>query len=105
MLGEEGGTMPAYVIFQGDVQDEALYEEYKPKAAASIAAAGGRFLVRGGPAEQLEGDPVAGRNVVIEFPDRESALSWYHGDAYAEARALRQRASVGRMVLVEGVSA
>ena len=59
--------MTAYVIADVQVTDAAAYEPYRPLAAASIAQFGGRFLVRGGPVELLEGEPQPERIVVIEF--------------------------------------
>jgi uncharacterized protein (DUF1330 family) len=93
----------AYVIYQGEVLDPERYEEYRPKAAASILAAGGRYVVRGGEVAVLEGDPPAGRTVVIEFPTREAALAWYHGDDYTAARRVREGAAHARMYVVDGV--
>jgi uncharacterized protein (DUF1330 family) len=95
--------MAAYVIYQGEVTDPVRYEEYKVRAAASIAGAGGRYLARGGDVEVLEGEPPAGRSVVVEFPTMRAALDWYRGDAYAEARALREGAATARMYVVDGL--
>lgn len=95
--------MAAYVIYQGEVLDPQRYEEYKIKAAASIAAAGGRYLVRGGDIEPLEGDPPAGRTVVLEFPTLQAATDWYRGEEYAAARKIREKAARARMFVVAGV--
>ena len=94
--------MPAYVIYQGDVLDPERYEEYKTKAAASILAAGGRYLVRGGPVEVLEGEPPAGRTVVLEFPTMEAAVGWYRSDEYTAIREIRKNAARARLYAVEG---
>ncbi len=91
------------MIFQGEVADAERYEQYKAAAAGSVEAAGGRYLVRGGPAEALDGGAPPGRTVVIEFPDQASALAWYNGHVYASARQLRLEAAQGRMYVVEGV--
>ena len=96
--------MAAYVIYQGEVTDPARYEDYKASAAASIARAGGRYLARGGAVEVLEGDPPAGRTVVVEFPTMQAALDWYRSDAYTEARALREGAATARLYVVDGVA-
>jgi uncharacterized protein (DUF1330 family) len=93
----------AYVVYQGEVTDPERYDEYKVKAAASIIAAGGRYLVRGGDVEVLEGEPPAGRTVVLEFPTMQSALDWYRGDEYRDIRKLRQGAARARMYVVDGV--
>ena len=96
--------MPAYVIYEAQVLDPEAYEAYKTSAAASVAAAGGRYIVRGGPVEVLEGDPPQGRTVVVEFPTMEAALAWYHSAAYTDARRLRERAARARMYLIDGVT-
>ncbi len=95
--------MTAYVIYQGEVTDPDRYEEYRPKAAASIEAAGGRYVVRGGETQSLEGEPPAERTVVIEFPTVQAALDWYHGEQYTAARRLREGAARARMYVVAGV--
>jgi uncharacterized protein (DUF1330 family) len=92
------------VIYQGEVTDPEQYEQYKARAAASIEAAGGRYIVRGGDFDVLEGEAPAGRTVVVEFPSREAALAWYRGAAYTEARALREHAARARLYVVDGVS-
>ena len=95
--------MPAYVIYQGEVLDPDRYEEYKVKAAASLLAAGGRYVVRGGDIEVLEGDAPAGRTVVVEFPSMAAAVAWYHGPEYTEARKLREGAAIAWMYVVDGI--
>jgi uncharacterized protein (DUF1330 family) len=94
--------VPAYVIYQAEVLDPDRYEEYKAKAGPSIAAAGGRYLVRGGETKSLEGDAPAGRTVVAEFPTMAAALEWYSGEEYTEARKLREGAARASMYIVEG---
>jgi uncharacterized protein (DUF1330 family) len=95
--------MAAYVIYQGEVIDPERYEEYKTKGAASIVAAGGRYLVRGGDVEVLEGDPPAGRTVLLEFPTMQAALDWYRSDEYTAIRTIREGAARARMYVVDGV--
>ena len=69
--------MPAYIIADIQVTDPANYDQYRPLAAASIARFGGRFAVRGGKVDLLEGAPKPERIVVIEFPDVDTAHRWY----------------------------
>jgi len=88
----EVATTAAYVIAQVEVTDPGAYAVYRSGVLPTIEAAGGRFLVRGGAFELLEGS-CPSRTVVIEFPDRRAALGWYHGPAYAALRKLRQAAS------------
>ncbi len=94
--------MAAYVIYQGEVTDPDRYEQYKTKAAESILAAGGRYIVRGGEAEVLEGEPPAGRTVVLEFPTRQAALAWYRSEEYTAIRRLREGAARARLYVVDG---
>lgn len=96
--------MTAYVIYQGEVLNPVRYDEYKTKAAESILRAGGRYLVRGGDAEVLEGEAPAGRTVVLEFPSMQDAIAWYRSDEYSEIRKLREGAARARMYAVEGIS-
>jgi uncharacterized protein (DUF1330 family) len=94
--------MPAYVIADVKVGNPVGYEPYRPLAAASIARFGGRFLVRGGTAELLEGTSEPERTVVIEFPDIDTARRWYNSDEYQQALKIRQANSTARVILVEG---
>jgi uncharacterized protein (DUF1330 family) len=94
--------MAAYVIADIRVTDPTGYEPYRPLAAASIARFGGRYLVRGGEAVLFEGVPAPERVVVIEFPDLATAQRWYQSEEYQSALKIRQAASQGRLVLVDG---
>jgi uncharacterized protein (DUF1330 family) len=96
--------MPAYFIGEIQVTDSVAYDQYRPLAAASIARFGGRFIVRGGKADLLEGEPQPERIVVVEFPDAETAQRWYHSEEYQAALKIRQAASRGRVFLVEGAA-
>ena len=94
--------MAAYVIGEIEVTDPALYEDYRKQVLATIEKHGGRFLVRGGSVEPLEGGWSPKRLVLLEFPNMQKALGWYRSGDYAPLIKLRQRASRGKLVLVEG---
>ena len=94
--------MPAYVIVQIQIHDLATYERYKVLAPPSIAAYGGRYIVRGGKTVTLEGEWQPPRIVVLEFPNLEKAQAWWASPEYAEAKALRQSVSDAEMIAVEG---
>ncbi len=96
--------MPAYVIVDVKITDPQLYEEYKKLTPASIAAWQGKFIVRGGATETLEGDWQPGRFVVLEFPNADLAVQWWHSTEYAPAKNIRQRAASTKMILAEGVT-
>jgi uncharacterized protein (DUF1330 family) len=95
--------VPAYVIYQSDVADEARYEDYKALAAPSVVAAGGKYLVRGGDGEAMEGELPASRTVILEFPSRTAALEWYQSPEYTEIRKLRAGIAKATLYVVDGV--
>ena len=94
--------MPAYIIVEVEVHDQERYEKYKSMVPPSLAAYGGRFMVRGGKVETLEGDWAPKRFVIVEFPSLEKAKAWWSSTEYAEAKALRQATAKTQMILVEG---
>ncbi|MDH4044181.1 MAG: DUF1330 domain-containing protein [Gemmatimonadota bacterium] len=94
--------MSAYVIVNIEVTDPAPYEEYKRLAHATVVQYDGRYIVRGGAAEQLEGNWEPKRVVVLEFPTMARAREWFDSPEYAPARKIRQAAAVSDMILVEG---
>ena len=95
--------MAAYVIAEVDVQDAALFEEYRKLVPPTIAQYGGKYVVRGGATETKEGGWAPTRLVVLEFPTMARAREWYHSPEYAPALAMRLKAAKGRLILVEGV--
>ena len=95
--------MPAYVVVEIEVLDAERYETYKRMVPPSLAAYGGRFVVRGGAAETLEGEWSPKRLVIVEFPSLERAKAWWGSPEYAEAKALRQATARTQMIVVEGV--
>ena len=94
--------MPGYVIADVTVTDPETYAGYRALTPGTIAAFGGRFLVRGGDHEVLVGAWTPGRLVLLEFDSPAQAAAWYDSPAYVEARAIRQRASTGSLVLLAG---
>lgn len=94
--------MPAYVVVEVEVEDPIRYEEYKKMVPPSLTAYGGRFLVRGGKVENLEGDWSPKRLVIAEFPSVEQAKAWWSSPEYADAKALRQATAKTQMIVVEG---
>jgi uncharacterized protein (DUF1330 family) len=96
--------MPAYVIADVDVSDPAKYEGYKALSPGAVAAAGGKFLARGGETAVLEGGWTPARMVVIEFADIAAAKAFYDSELYRQARAARAGATRRfNMVVVQGV--
>jgi uncharacterized protein (DUF1330 family) len=95
--------MPAYVIVEVDIYDPASYEEYKKLTPASITSYDGKFIIRGGKTECLEGNWNPERIVVLEFPSVERAKEWWASSGYSEAKKIRQRSAKTKMIVVEGM--
>ena len=95
--------MAAYIIVDVEITDPERYAAYIRVVPPTIAKYGGRFLVRGGKAETLEGSWNPRRVVVVEFPTSDKAREWWASEEYRGPRALRQSASITDMILVEGV--
>ena len=95
--------MAAYIIVNVDVQDAAGFEAYRQAVPGTIAQHGGRYIVRGGPHETLEGTWQPTRLVVLEFPSVAAAKRWYGSEEYRRIKPLRLQHARGDMVLVEGI--
>ena len=91
-----------YILAEVEVTDPALFETYRPLAAASIAAFGGNYLVRGGATEALEGEGTPGRMVLLEFSSPERAMEWYRSVEYQKALAIRLKAATTKVRLLTG---
>jgi uncharacterized protein (DUF1330 family) len=96
--------MAAYFIVELDITDPAGFEDYRKRVPATIERYGGRYLVRGGTLETIEGSWTPKRVVVLEFPSLDQARRWYHSEEYRELKPLRLRTSRGSIVLVEGAA-
>lgn len=94
--------MSAYVIGEIKIHDARLYDEYRSQVQATLDDYDGRFVVRGGAVELLEGEWNPPRLVVLEFPDLERARAWWSSAEYTEPKAMRQRAAVSQLILVDG---
>jgi uncharacterized protein (DUF1330 family) len=90
-----------YWIARVDVTDPDAYRQYVAANGVAFAKFGGRFLVRGGKFETMEGSSRQ-RNVVIEFPTYEAAHACWTSPEYKKVHKLRANASVGDLVIIEG---
>jgi uncharacterized protein (DUF1330 family) len=95
--------MKAYIIVDVTIHDQSVYEQYRKLTPDSLIPFGGKFLVRGGDTETLEGTWEPGRVVVLEFPSKEQAKAWWSSEQYEVAKKIRQRSAYTQMILVEGV--
>ena len=95
--------MAVYMIAQLEITDAETFKRYSEQVAATVQQYGGRYLVRGGSVETLEGAVSGRRLVVVEFDSKESAKRWYSSAEYVPLIKLRQSASEGDIVLVDGI--
>jgi uncharacterized protein (DUF1330 family) len=95
--------MPAYLFANVEVTDAAGYEDYRQRVTATIEAFGGRYLVRGGATEVLEGEWTPKRLVILEFADMARLKAWYHSPEYRPLIELRQKTTTSTLIAVEGV--
>jgi len=91
-----------YLIGEIEVTNMAGYEEYRREVPATIAAYGGRYVVRAGEATLLEGSGGPGRMVVLEFDSPEKAKAWYNSPEYQAILPHRLKNSKGRAIIVAG---
>jgi uncharacterized protein (DUF1330 family) len=94
--------MSAYVIVEIDITDPIGYEDYKKQASATVHQYGGKYMVRGGKSEVLEGNWNPKRIVVLEFDSMQRAKEWLNCEEYREPRKLRHQTAKTNMILLEG---
>jgi uncharacterized protein (DUF1330 family) len=94
--------MAAYVILDIEITDPVRFEDYKRASTKVVAEFGGKFIVRGGTNEVLEGSWRPHRVVVIEFESMEKVRTWWTSESYKKAKAIRLPAARVSAVLVEG---
>ena len=95
--------MSAYVIVEIEILDPVGYEDYKQLAGVTVEKYGGKYIVRGGKTEVLEGNWNPKRIVVLEFGTAERAKEWLNCEEYREPRKMRHRTARTNMILVEGM--
>ena len=94
--------MAAYVIVDIEVTDPTTYEEYRVLVPPLVAKYGGKYLVRGGNFEKVEGDWTPTRLVVLEFESLERAKEFYNSEEYEPVKQIRLKSTKSNMVMVEG---
>jgi uncharacterized protein (DUF1330 family) len=97
--------MRGYIVAVLDIRNREAFEDYRRRVPETIDRHGGRYLVRGGAYEKLEGEWEPRRLTVVEFESTAAARRWYDSDDYRPLRELRSRAAASNLLLVEGVEA
>ena len=95
--------MPGYMIADVTVTDPEGFEEYRKLVSATIETYGGRYLVRGGATETVEGDWNPSRLVVLEFDSVDQARAWYYSDEYAGPKEMRHNSATTNAIFAEGM--
>lgn len=95
--------MSAYIIVDLEITDPALFEQYRAAVPATISAYGGKYLVRGGAFEALEGNWQPKRVIVLQFESMARLKEWYGSPDYAPLRSLRAKCAKVNVIAVEGL--
>ncbi len=95
--------MAAYMIVNIDILDASAFKEYQSRFPALMEQFGGRYIVRGGATEQVEGDWEPRRLIVIEFPTIGDARRLVASEEYQALKRIRDRSTRTDFILVEGV--
>lgn len=90
-----------YWLVRADITNKTMFEEYAKRTPSAINKYGGKFLVRAGNYECVEGT-TRSRNSIIEFPSYQAALDCWHSTEYREAKTFRSGAADLDIVLIEG---
>lgn len=96
--------MSAYIIVQVRVHHADAYADYRARVPPTLEPYGGKFIVRGGQVETLEGDWSPERFVILEFPNVERAKAWHASPEYQSVAAIRYQNATSQMIVVEGLN-
>ena len=104
MIHAQAGTSPAFLVAEIKVNDPEGYKSYLAKVTPVTDAFGGRFIVRGGKMEAIEGAEPAGRVAIIQFSSMDQLKRYWNSSAYQEIAPLRLKTATSRIYFVEGVA-
>jgi uncharacterized protein (DUF1330 family) len=94
--------MAAYIVGTMQVTDTARYASYRAGVNDALQKYGGRFLVRGGDVEALEGPAFSKRMVVVEFASMEALRKFWDSPEYEALKQIRREASEAEIWAVQG---
>ena len=95
--------MAGFVIIDVEITDAERYGDFMEKVTATVEAYGGKFVVRGGPFNVIEGDWTPNRLALLEFATVEDSRAWLDSPEYNALNEIRTSSSNINMVVVEGV--
>tara|TARA_B100001093_G_scaffold467439_1_gene486650 strand:- start:266 stop:556 length:291 start_codon:yes stop_codon:yes gene_type:complete len=91
-----------YIIVRISVNDKDVFQKYPPLSSSAMEKYGGKYLIRGGRFNVLEGEWPFERTTVVEFNSYEKARQCYESTEYAKARSLRKQSAKSDFILIEG---
>ena len=95
--------MKYFAVAEIDVTDRSWVLEYVQNVTPLVESYGGRYLARTSKIEKLEGDRRTPQVfLIIEWPSREAAMSFYESEEYRPYRESRLRGSKNEFLLVAG---
>lgn len=97
-------STPGYIVAHLRVTDADAFDLYRQRVPEVIHRFGGRYLVRGGAVEPLEGEWPVERLVILQFDSVADARAFYDSPQYQELIPLRQAGAEGTLAIVEGMS-
>lgn len=95
--------MSAYVIINNEILDDSAFTAFRQRISSTVESHGGKYLVRGGEVELVEGSWSVDRVVVVEFADVSGARAWLNSEEYKELKKIRERCANANIVIVQGV--
>jgi uncharacterized protein (DUF1330 family) len=95
--------MSAYVIVEFAVKDPDVYREKYADNAGQTAKEYGAEILANSNWEVLDGAPMLSSGVIVQFPDHETALSWYNSPEYQQLIEVRGIAIDARFSLLDGL--
>ena len=91
-----------YLIVRINIKNAELFQQYPPLSAKAVEKFGGKYLIRGGAFDIVEGEWPAERTTVVEFESYEKAKEFYSSIEYNEAIKIRQKSANTDFILIEG---
>ena len=91
-----------YLIVRINIKDAELFQQYPLLSSKAVEKFGGKYLIRGGMFDVVEGKWLAERTTVVEFESLDKAKEFYNSLEYNEAKKVRQKSADTDFILIEG---
>ena len=91
-----------YLIIRINISNAELFQQYPPLSTKAVEKFGGKYLIRGGALEVVEGTWPVERTTVVEFESFDKAKEFYNSLEYNEAKKVRQDSAESDFILIEG---